>query len=220
MTRRMVFDVESVGLHGEGWAVGYMVLIDEKTVDESWAYCNPGQASGAQAGRDWVAEHCPWGAVGMHPAVRSEHGLPAGRRFLNPVEVRRWFWERWLEQRAAGAELWADVPWPVEARFLAACVEDGLDWSAHGPSALVAAEGGDVNLPAVTREAEAPYPLLDVRSLVEAVAIMDRGRPVQLEDEPTEDDAPTLVHHPLSDARQSAKKLLQVERLLKWLRQA
>lgn len=214
--RRLVFDVESIGLHGEGWAVGYVLLLDGDTIDEGWAYCPPSRAVGTQAGRDWIDEHCPWGAKGLAAAVRQEHGLPPGRRLLTPAEVRDWFWRVWREQRDQGAELWADVPWPVEVRFLVACIEDDRYWSQHAREALNQARspGEPVNLPESERTPQGPYPLFDVRSFVESVLVMTADRdPVEASDDDS-DGVAVLAHHPLVDARLSATKLLRVERLL------
>lgn len=211
MKRRLVFDVESVGLHGEGFAVGYVLLLGGHVADEAWAYCAPSQARGTEAGRAWIREHCAWAEKGMSAAVRSEHGLPSGTRLMDPRNVRDWFWARWAEQRLQGAELWADVAWPVEARFLGQCVEDVRE----EPDADAAFEDwAKGRIPPTPREWEGPYPLLDVRSYVEAIGI-----PAAAAADPdpvlVDEQVVVLAHHPLVDARLSAEKLLRVERMLK-----
>ena len=44
----MVFDVESVGLHGEGFAVAWVVVnIDGEKLDEGCLSCNPTLCNGS-----------------------------------------------------------------------------------------------------------------------------------------------------------------------------
>lgn len=205
--RRLVFDCESVGLHGEAFAVGYVLLLGEQIIDESWAYCPPSRARGTREGRDWVREHCPWAEQGLSEPIRQEHKLPPGRRFLSPGELGSWFWDRWLEQRDQGAELWADVPWPVEARFLIDVIEAAREGRSNP-----AEYGMVVSSPPSARETQGPYPLFDVRTYVEALV---SGRP-EVEGSAAEGvDATVLVHHPIADARVSVQRLLRVERILR-----
>lgn len=107
----MVFDVESVGLHGEGFAVGY-VVIDRKgnELESARLACSPDAARGEDEGRQWIAENCP--------------KIPAD--FVNPIGLRASFWGAWQRWKAQGAILVADCAWPVEARFLIDCVDDDL----------------------------------------------------------------------------------------------
>ena len=165
----MVFDVESIGLHGEGFAVGYVVIDRGGTVLEERTYaCDPDTAAGLPKDRRWVDANVPKLA---HP----EASHPAS----TPTDVRAEFWNRWLHWKAQGAALVADCCWPVEARFLAACVDDCRpvrDW------------GG-------------PYPLHDLASVLLAV-----GRDPLATNDRLPSELP--AHHPLNDARQSARLLL------------
>lgn len=105
----MVFDVESIGLHGEGYAVGFVVVTpDGRFVDEGRYACATSLAQGAREGRDWVKKNCP--------ELRTTH--------RKPKEVRTAFWNKWKEWKGKGAKLIADCAWPVEAKFLAKCVSD------------------------------------------------------------------------------------------------
>lgn len=173
-----VFDVESVGLHGEGYAVGYVVVNGEGRELESGCFaCNPIDCCGPISGRKWVAENAPPLAV--------THGSAMG--------VRAAFWNTSTNWKARGAVLAADCAWPVEARFLCACVDDARPINRGGM-----ADG--------RRDWEGPYPLIDVAS----VALAAGQDPLGTNDrEPSE--LPT--HNPLADARQSARLLL------KWLGQ-
>lgn len=167
----LVFDVESVGLHGEGFAFGYVVVNRAgREITAARAACKSERARGDEAGRDWVYANIPESV-----AVTA----------LDPRDVRSLFWETWLPWRARGALLCADCPWPVEARFLAACVDDD-------PAA---------------RTWEGPYPLLDVASVRFAV---DFGPLDTIDRRP--DELP--VHDPLCDARQSARLLVEALRRL------
>lgn len=118
----MVFDVESIGLHGEGFAVGW-VVIDEtgEELEVSQIACDPSQASGSSAGRQWVKENALF-------KINAK----------SPREVREGFWARWKWFKSQGALLAADVAWPVEANFLTACVrEDHNSREWEGPYPLI-----------------------------------------------------------------------------------
>jgi hypothetical protein len=171
----MVFDVESVGLHGEGFAVGWVVIDGAGTVQGGGrAVCPPDKAKGKAAGRKWVKENVPlpeWPEYGVDP----DRGL-----WLDPRQVRRAFWHDWAEWKARGAVLVADCGWPVEARFLAACVDDE---------------------PA-SREWEGPYPLHELASFMAAAGLDPLAKRERLPEE-------TPEHSPLADARQSARLLAE-----------
>ena len=167
MSLFMCFDVESVGLHGEGYAVGWVVFRDGKEVDAGYAGCDSEMAGGTPADRDWINKH-----VDPH--------LPK-HTCSKPVVVREIFWREWMRWKEEGAYLVADCCWPVEARFLVACIEDG---------------NGDRNW-------DGPYPLHDVASArlvagLDPLATVDR----------LPNEMPK--HHPTADARQSGRLWLEV----------
>ena len=114
MLKIMTLDVESVGLHGEGFAVGWSIRDQEKReIVAGYLGCPIDTAKGEESDRQWVIENiCPH--------------LPEPN-CVNPVEVRNRFWEQWLKWRDQGYIPWADCGWPVEANFLSACVQD--NWS-------------------------------------------------------------------------------------------
>jgi hypothetical protein len=161
----MFFDVESVGLHGEGFAVGY-VVIDEfgEELDFGRYVCPYTHAQGGNGGRRWCIENLP----------------PLNTDCDCPQHVRQAFWSRWREWASKGAILAADCPCPVEARFLAACIDDDP----------------------TEREWQGPYPLIDVASVRLAAGLS----PLVTEDR-RENELP--VHDPLADARQSARLFLE-----------
>jgi hypothetical protein len=163
----MVFDVESVGLHGQGYAVAY-VLVDRAGVErDSACYaCHPDRAEGSEDGRAWIAANVPEPQSGYN--VKSPRG------------VRENFWRDWQSARERGAVLAADCCWPVEARFLAACVDDDPE----------------------ARRWEGPYPLHDVASVRLAAGLDPLGTVERLPGE-------LPIHDPLADARQSARLLIE-----------
>lgn len=161
----MVFDVESIGLHGEGFAVAYVVVDSDGNKHEEDVFaCPPDRCYGTSKNRAWVAENIP----------------PIQVTHAEPDDMRTAFWNRWLSWRACGAVLVADCCWPVEARFLANCVEEDID----------------------SREWQGPYPLHDLASILLAV-----GKDPLATNERLPDELP--VHDPLADARQSARLLLE-----------
>ena len=165
----MVFDVESIGLHGEGFAVAW-VVVDSNGVEHANGLlsCPPERVKGSAFNRAWVAENVP--------TLSATHG--------GPREMRDAFWAEWMRWKDKGAVLVADCAWPVEARLLAECIDDEPE----------------------VREWCGPYPLHDLASVLLALG---RNPLATNERLPTELPA----HHPLSDARQSARLLVEALRL-------
>jgi hypothetical protein len=163
----LVFDVESVGLHGEGFAVGWVVVDrDGNEVGHGRESCRPELAAGSEAGLEWVRQNIPLRQMVL--------GVGQVR------DVRDAFWAAWTGWKARGAVLAADCGWPVEARFLAACIDD--DW--------------------VSREWHGPYPLHDIASVRLAAGLDPLATEPRLPSE-------FPVHDPLADARQSARLLIE-----------
>lgn len=129
----MVFDVEAIGLHGEGFAVGYNVAnpMTMEVLEEGFFGCPPHMAedcTGYAPYRADVRRRSHNGQADTDRTWIDENVIPALGPYrleaLNTREVRSAFWERWLSWQSAGATLWAEWGWPVEARFLASCVDD------------------------------------------------------------------------------------------------
>jgi hypothetical protein len=160
----MVFDVESIGLHGEGFAVAWVVITRMgERLGEGCLSCDPGLADGTDESRGWVGENVPPLYI-TSPTIQ---------------HLRNTFWHEWRHWAGQGAVLVADCAWPVEANFLSACVR--LNHS--------------------EREWQGPYPLHDLASVLlalgaDALAVTER----------LPDELP--AHHPLMDARQSARQLV------------
>lgn len=195
MTRRMMLDVESVGLHGEALAYGYVIEEQApgardsyRVVEEGFAIANPLVCSGERQDFDWLKTNVfPW-INAMNPVFPPEGGTPIIQSDPTtgvlvtlcdgPVSLRETFWSLWERERARETQLWGDVCWPVEANFLSACVR---------------AKTG--------RKFKGPYPLLDVAPLWQAHCggVLLR-QPSELPE-----------HHPLMDCRHSLRKLSLAE---------
>jgi hypothetical protein len=130
----------------------------------------PIEAKGNAEGRQWVKENIPL----------------LDRTHTGPKYIRGDFWKAWLGWLNDGAVLCADCSWPVETRFLAACVDDN-------PSA---------------RQWEGPYPLYDLASLRLAAGF----DPLAAEDRLPHE---LPVHNPLADALQSARLLVETLGILR-----
>lgn len=109
----LVFDVESIGLHGEGFAVGW-VIIDEslKEYESGYLACPAEVARGTHEDFLWVQEN-----VLPHLPEPTE---------ISPNRVRQKFWDKWLEVKDS-VSLFADCGWPVEDNFLSACTKQHPD---------------------------------------------------------------------------------------------
>ena len=157
----MVFDVESIGLYGEAFAVGWVVWKPGTGVIASAGYaCIPSKAEGSPEDRRWVEENIP-------PLIYNSS---------NPRWVREMFWAAWEYTRKQEGVLVADVPYPVETRFIEACIRDDPE----------------------TRRSLGPYPILDVASIRFAAGLDPLGTEERLPNE-------LPAHDPLNDAQQSLR---------------
>lgn len=151
------FDVESIGLHGEGYAAGYVVLNEDGDEIEARRYaCDPAVAIGTDtcdADRAWVSANCP--------SIEATHDLPD--------DVRDAFWSALQHWMAKGAIVVADCAWPVEARFLARAALEHPGQSGpyplHDVATMLLAAGMDPLATYDRRENELPKhdPLADAR---------------------------------------------------------
>lgn len=159
-----VFDVESMGLHGEPFAVGGGVYAENGAAQSEFRFCiEPGAAAHVEDAK-WVGENVPQ----MEITHRSG------------MTMRAAFWAKWLLAKEQGAVMAAEVPWPVEGRFLNHCIRDNY----------------------TGRKMDGPYPLYDIASIMFAAG-MD-----PMDSYPrTESEKP--AHDPLADARQSARLLAE-----------
>lgn len=157
-----VFDVESIGLHGEGYAVAGGVYFADGTLDKSSEFvlcCQPDQANGEEGDRQWVHDNVPH-------LEETNCGTPR--------EVRKRFWKRWMNARSEypGIVMAGECVWPVESGFLAACVQDNPQecrWEGpyplHEIASFMLAAGMDPMATYDRLESEEPkhHPLADAR---------------------------------------------------------
>lgn len=152
----LVFDVESVGLHGAGFAVG-AVIVSRATgerVKEFYAGCPSATATGQPDDREWISKN-------VDPTLpKATHEFPH--------LVREAFWSLWREWHDR-ADMWVDCGWPVEANFLSLCVREypvERKWQGPYPLNEIATVLGDDALTAFPRlpdELPAHNPLNDAR---------------------------------------------------------
>lgn len=153
----LAFDVESIGLQGEGFAVGWVMFIDGICRGFGLEACPPEMAKGRDVDRDWVADNVP------RMIYERDH----------PLQVRDRFWYTWRTFKDANSDgfLLVDCGWPVEANFLSATVRDATDRLWDGPyplvdlSTLLVATGLDPlqTFPRMNDELPAHQPLNDAR---------------------------------------------------------
>lgn len=173
--KKMVIDVESVGLHGEGFAVGWVVLDEQgKQISSDLLYAPAYAARGTVEDREWIEAN----VLPTLPEANCD----------TTWNVRQQFWAAWMALKAEGPiQMWADCAWPVEANFLAACVADDptkRNWEGpyplHDVATLLRAAGLDplATYPRLPSEEPAHNPLADARQsahlLLEAEAYLRR----------------------------------------------
>lgn len=104
-----VFDVESVGLHGEGFAVGGGLFLENGSPQWTFRYaCPVNTAKGDDASREWVAKNIP----------------ELGVTHRCPETMRDSFWREWERAKRDEALMAADCLWPVESNFIHQCIKD------------------------------------------------------------------------------------------------
>lgn len=154
-----IIDVESVGLHGEGFAVAYGVY--QNGIEHEWGViaCDSDAAEGGPYDREWAEKN-----VKLEPHEIS-YSAPRG--------VRSEFWSTWglAKLRYPGIVMVGECIWPVETNFLHQGISDRPDRSVDGPYPLlditnwIAAAGMDPMEAYERRPDELPvhHPMGDVR---------------------------------------------------------
>ena len=161
-SRFFVFDVESVGLHGEGFAVGGGVYVDGVAQWEFRMACPIAECVGSGEDRQWVKDNVP--------IIEETHRAPRA--------MRDEFWRQWTKAKASGAAMAADCAWPVEAGFVKSCIEDDPARKWEGPypfheiASYLAASGLDPLAKYARKTSELPVhdPLADARQSARMLA--------------------------------------------------
>lgn len=121
MKSYFIIDVESVGLHGEGFAVAGGVFLENGAAQWEFGFACPiSECGGDATDRQWVKDNIPQ----LFESHRS------------PRAMRDAFWALWLKAKAEGATMAAECAWPVEAGFLAKCIADDPTRKWEGPYPL------------------------------------------------------------------------------------
>jgi len=132
---QFVFDVESRGLHGEPFSVGYVVHKDGQCVaSNSFACDRKTVRPGSHSDDEWVDANVP-----VTPITHDTLG-----------GVLAAFWEAWMDWKKEGAQMFAECAWPVEAHFLRMCItrvwpegQWGGPYPLHEIASFMAAAGMD-----------------------------------------------------------------------------
>jgi len=122
--RILVIDVETIGLHGPAFAVGFVLMNFYGEITNEGLYA---------VKPDSVVYDDP---DGLRWALENVH---IDERYYNCTfleEVRSRFWSFWLEARSRSV-MAADVNWPCEANFLSACVREHTGSTWVGPYPLL-----------------------------------------------------------------------------------
>jgi len=166
-----VFDVESVGLHGEAFAVAGGIYINAVAQSEFRFCCPSDEAKGDDDDRDWIKANVPVMKITHH----------------NPAAVREAFWLEWDKAKARypGITMAGECIWPVEARFVSACIRQEI----------------------ADRKWSGPYPFHEIAS-----AMLVAGMDPMATYERLPNELP--AHEPQADARQSARLLAQALHLV------
>jgi hypothetical protein len=154
-----IFDVESIGLHGEGFAVAGGVYLSNGAAQYEFGFaCDPALAWGDDDDRKWVAANVP--------VLDVTHRSPAG--------IREAFWMEWLKavNRYPEIQMAVECGWPVEARFLCDCVGDDIQarkWQGPLPLLEISSHMSDAGMDTMKNyqrtpsETPAHNPLCDAR---------------------------------------------------------
>lgn len=148
-------DVESMGLHGDPFAVGVVITDEEgKLLDEFCWSIHRKLVNGSPIDREWVEKNVP--------NLDTTH--------VSLTEMLKEFWNTWKMWKSVGTIMVTDCPWPVESRFLNMCVNMDQDkWSGPYPlvdiGSMLLAKGTDPTskLPRLDSELPEHNPLNDAR---------------------------------------------------------
>lgn len=163
--RFFVFDCESIGIHGEVFAVGGGIYNLQGKAESEFLYaCHQNSVKGGPNGaedpdsRRWVQLNTPDLPI-THPHEKA---------------LRRQFWQEWMHAKTYQCAAVTETPWPVEAGFLSRCIADDPEryWTGPYPlfdvSSILALAGFNplFEYPRTDDEMPKHNPLCDVRLTV------------------------------------------------------
>jgi len=165
-----VLDVESIGLHGEGFAVAGGVYINGVPQYEFRFCCPIEEAIGEDNDREWVKKNVP--------AMEITH--------RTPTALREAFWAEWQKAKDQYQEIImaGECIWPVEAGFVESCIrqdKSARNWEGpypfHEIASIMLSAGMDPMAPYDRQPSELPAhePLADTRLSARLLATALRG---------------------------------------------
>jgi hypothetical protein len=117
-----VFDVESLGLHGIGFAFGFVVVdADGNELDSGYAAIKPDLVGADQETLEFLGKNvfpALWGYTHQIPEVLTNGESKNGAQVRTFREFRTTFWQKWLEWKEKGALMVSDCAWPGKAPIL------------------------------------------------------------------------------------------------------
>lgn len=159
-----VFDVESIGLYGEGFAVAGGVYLENGAAQWEFSCACPQEAAqGCGKDREWIQDNVP--------VLQIIH--------RNPKQLRSYFWAQWLgAKRRNNAQMAAECLFPVESGFVKTCISDDAERLSDAPypfheiSSIMLAAGMDPMISYDRSESELPAhnPLADARQSARLLA--------------------------------------------------
>lgn len=146
----LIVDCETPGLDGQTAAVATL-LVEGLRPKAGYLFRVPvDRVRGTADGHKWYRDNVSFN-LELPGLVRA-----AEHQFDTYAKLAGYFWQNWFLWQALGyKQMFADCPWPVEARFLLDCVDHQRCESAF----------------------EGPYPLLDIESMVRLAGIKDEDIP-------------------------------------------
>jgi len=110
------FDVESAGILGVAFAVGWVVVNENGTELEDGYLACPLDPRVPAHDLQWVQEH----VLPTLPVFQHDSPLPSYANCEGVIAMTGRFWDAWLEakQKYADLVMVTDCPFPVEAKFL------------------------------------------------------------------------------------------------------
>lgn len=171
----LIIDVESAGLYGDGFAIAYVLINrDGLRLKEGVFFTQIEYAKGLCRNLQWVKEYVKLDFDRFNNAEIS--------RLPSIHDVRNQFWSLWCELKNKYPDIYlaGDCIFPVEANFLRDCVM--IDDS--------------------SRQWNAPYPIIEISTLLLACGKDPKGKYQREDDELPE-------HNSLCDARQSARIMIE-----------
>lgn len=168
-----VFDVESIGLHGEPYAVGWIVLSSSgEEIECGRMAVDPNTVRGDEDDRAWVNSNVP----------------PISITHISLQALLIDFWSKWMQWKKEGALMFAECAWPVEAKFLTMSLHStpGMKWEGpyplHDVASVMFASGMDPMKEYERLPSELPKhePTADARQsarlLIDALSSRSTGR--------------------------------------------